>query len=693
MNSLKKKKQDILWGKKWRNLIQQKAIKEEMNKQLKASLEKQKQEEEEKECTFKPQTLWNQSFKKTISFVDEFFVKLKPYIEQQQAYLNQLKELERDDELFAQKIKASEEHTRINTNEELRTMLAKAVDKEIMESIIEGYKAVRTRGINKVKRERLDILSKMIKLERAYNCFMAKENVDKKDLGECGFDCDLAAKLRNDILKNSLCPNSLRDFARIRLEINQVLEEELHKRENEKESLFYSTKGDNNELSRSEADYTSRYAAFVNSSKETSQESIPCAGDNRVAGDGVISMGEPYQRKALAGGTATRLHDGSVEACVGGASIGVDLGGSFAGHPPQAWRSAPRVPPPEGCQVVTPTRNAANGGSAFYEDGQMNESRIGGREQRIGSHEPRIGSHEPLIGTHEPQGAMCEYTPQMENMSYYPISTVDAQKRSNKNVYLNSNYTAILKNEDAHKYVSSLQKDSSSVNVIIMNNSGAKSVISGGGTKQSSRGGSFANSPLRSGAYYYGRDEEKPTYMDLNHMNRSGNFDQAQQRRGSVSQGERPRNVSQGERPRNVSQGEKPRNVSQVGTHKGEFPSRSSMGGSGGMDGRSGMGGRVERKNTRYVDKNTYAMRNENNFYDVDGMKNKQEEGMHQMNPFYRNNLVHAAQQEEDILPVGVGEGRTTLGNSPHYTGDSRSQGGHPDRPLLRKIMDRFAIL
>ncbi|ETW38154.1 hypothetical protein PFTANZ_01150 [Plasmodium falciparum Tanzania (2000708)] len=42
MSSLKKKKQDILWSKKWRNLIQQKAIKEEMNKQLKASLEKHK---------------------------------------------------------------------------------------------------------------------------------------------------------------------------------------------------------------------------------------------------------------------------------------------------------------------------------------------------------------------------------------------------------------------------------------------------------------------------------------------------------------------------------------------------------------------------------------------------------------------------------------------------------------------------
>ncbi|CXI62507.1 conserved Plasmodium protein, unknown function [Plasmodium berghei] len=224
MNSLKKKKQNILWGKKWRNLIQQKAIKDEMNKQLKVSLEKQKQEEEEKECTFKPQTLWNQSFKKTISFVDEFFVKLKPYIEQQQMYLNHLKDLEVDDQIFAEKIK-----------EELRLMLSKAIDKEIMETIIEGYKGIRTRGMNKMKREKLDILSKMIKLEREYNCFMAKENVDKKDLEECGFDCDLAAKLRNDILKDSLCPNSLRDFAKIRQEINKVLEEELRIRENEKD--------------------------------------------------------------------------------------------------------------------------------------------------------------------------------------------------------------------------------------------------------------------------------------------------------------------------------------------------------------------------------------------------------------------------------------------------------------------------
>lgn len=216
MGSLKKQKQDLFWEKKWRNLIHQKAVKEEMNKQLKASLERQKREEEEKECTFKPQTLWNQSFRKTVSFVDEFFVKLQPYIEQQQRYLNQLKELDQEDKMFAEKVK-----------EELRSMLSKAVDREIMETIIEGYKGVRTRGMNKVKTEKLDILSKMIKLEREYNCFMARENVDKKDLEECGFDCDMAAKLRNTILKESLCPNSLRDFAKIRQEINLVLEEEL----------------------------------------------------------------------------------------------------------------------------------------------------------------------------------------------------------------------------------------------------------------------------------------------------------------------------------------------------------------------------------------------------------------------------------------------------------------------------------
>lgn len=544
MNSLKKKKQDILWGKKWRNLIQQKAIKEEMNKQLKASLEKQKQEEEEKECTFKPQTLWNQSFKKTISFVDEFFVKLKPYIEQQQAYLNQLKELERDDEIFAQKIK-----------EELRTMLAKAVDKEIMESIIEGYKGVRTRGINKVKRERLDILSKMIKLERAYNCFMAKENVDKKDLGECGFDCDLAAKLRNDILKNSLSPNSLRDFARIRMEINQVLEEELHKRENEKESLAYSPKGGNNELSRGEEDYTSRYAAFVNSSKETSQDSLTCASNNRMAEDGIIPMRESYERNyqgnAHTGGKSTTLHEGNLQACVEGTSS-ADLGGifsgDFAGPTPHAWTSSSRPPPPpEGCQVVAPTRNVANGGSAFYEDGQMDQPRIRG---------------------HERHGATYESTPPMEKNNY-TMSSLAAQKKRNKNVYLNSNYTAILKNEDAHKYVSSLQKDLSSVNVIIMNNNAAKSVISGGGSTNQSGRGSFANSPLKSLAYY-GR--EKPTYIDPNNMNKSGNFDPVQKRRGSVSQGERPRNVSQ------------------VGPHKGDFPS--------GVAPMAGMGWMAERPNT-----------------------------------------------------------------------------------------------
>ncbi|KJP87149.1 hypothetical protein AK88_03196 [Plasmodium fragile] len=599
MNSLKKKKQDILWGKKWRNLIQQKAIKEEMNKQLKASLEKQKQEEEEKECTFKPQTLWNQSFKKTISFVDEFFVKLKPYIEQQQAYLNQLKELDRDDEIFAQKIKAREKSTEgRNASEELRTMLARAVDKDIMESIIEGYKGVRTRGINKVKRERLDLLSKMIKLERAYNCFMAKENVDKKDLGECGFDCDLAAKLRNDILKNSLCPNSLRDFARIRLEINQVLEEELHKRENEKDSLMCPAQGDKNELSRSEEDDTRRYdVAFVNSSKETSQEDLTCAGDNTAAEEGSVLMaGEPYQRNGDVKEKATRLH------------------GHLAQPIPHAWRSVAGAPPHlDGCQVVTPIRTVATGNFAFREDGQMKEAGIRGNELK---------------------GATCEYTPPMEYINYTMGSSVDAQKRSNKNVYLNSNYTAILKNEEAHKYVSSLQKDLSSVNVIIMNNNAAQGV-----TMQSGRG-SFANSPLKNGPYY-GR--KMPTYMDPNNMNRAHNFDPMQQRRGIVVQG----------------------------------------------------GGSPERKNTRYVDKDIYTMRNGNNIYDLNGMKNKKEEIVfHKMNPFFRNNLVHGAQEEDD-LAVGVGRGeKSTLGTSLHLGGDFPNQGVvDPDKPLLRKIIDKFSIL
>ncbi|VWU52446.1 conserved protein, unknown function, partial [Hepatocystis sp. ex Piliocolobus tephrosceles] len=226
MNNIKKKKQDTLWGKKWRNLMKQKAIKDEMNRQMKESLEKQKQEEEEKECTFKPQTLWNENYKKTISFVDDFFKKLKPYIEQQQAYLNHLKELEHDDKIFAQKIK-----------EELRIMLSNATDKELMETIIEGYRGVRTRGINKVKKEKLDTLSRMIKLERQYNCFMAKENIDKKDIEECGFDCGLAVRLRNEIFKDSLCPYSLRDFAKIRQEINDILEEELKIKENEVEVI------------------------------------------------------------------------------------------------------------------------------------------------------------------------------------------------------------------------------------------------------------------------------------------------------------------------------------------------------------------------------------------------------------------------------------------------------------------------
>lgn len=45
-------------------------------------------------------------------------------------------------------------------------------------------------------------------------------------------------------------------------------------------------------------------------------------------------------------------------------------------------------------------------------------------------------------------------------------------------------------------------------------------------------------------------------------------------------------------------------------------------------------------------------MRSGNNFYDVDGMKNKNEQMVHQMNPFFRNNMVHAAQQH--VVPVAV---------------------------------------
>ncbi|GAW81403.1 hypothetical protein, conserved [Plasmodium gonderi] len=620
MNSLKKKKQDIIWGKKWRNLIQQKAIKEEMNKQLKASLEKQKQEEEEKECTFKPQTLWNQSFKKTVSFVDEFFVKLKPYIEQQQAYLNHLKELERDDEVFAQKIK-----------EELRTMLSKAVDKDTMESIIEGYKGVRTRGMNKVKREKLDILSKMIKLEREYNCFMARENVDKKDLEECGFDCDLAAKLRNDILKNSLCPNSLRDFAKIRLEINQVLEEELKKRENEKHALIHMHKESNQKilLQHNQDDFTNRYDSFVSTSKKGAQEkSTSYTNERKIVHvkDENVYTGKTYILCNEDNGASTRNR--SMESKKFNRGYNINTMEHVSNQSDENHTQECKIEETDLFQkgskvsMVHHNRNVTNDFPPIHSVNRqmdvLNRSAI------------------------QEEGTKLEHKLIIDRNINHAHNTpdIDIQKNNYRNVYLNSNYMEVLKNEDAHKYVCSLQKDLNSVNVIIMNNNRNKNSINTVPMRKHNSE-SVTDSCIKNGASYYG--EQDVLHMTEKNMNSSG-----MKKNGYSSE-----------------------DYKQKGYY---FEEKS-----------------IERKGTRYIDKNTYNIRNGNNFYDFDLKKNKKEKVAYEINPFYTNNMTTDARKNI----ISIENGNRALLNSALHPKDNC---GHPNipsndnKPLFSKIMAKFSI-
>ncbi|SPJ08999.1 conserved Plasmodium protein, unknown function [Plasmodium sp. DRC-Itaito] len=494
MSSLKKKKQDILWSKKWRNLIQQKAIKEEMNKQLKASLEKQKQEEEEKECTFKPQTLWNQSFKKTISFVDEFFVKLKPYIEQQQAYLNQLKELEYDDQMFSQKIK-----------EELRVMLSKAVDKEIMETIIEGYKGVRTRGINKVKREKLDILSKMIKLEREYNCFMARENVDKKDLEECGFDCDLAAKLRNDILKDSLCPNSLRDFAKIRQEINQVLEEELKLRESESATPGgdrYENRYDDKYDDKYEDKYDDKYEDKYDDKQNSCDETYYNTYDNNYLyeknnqgydinkiNNYLYNDSHTYMTKENSikqNKEISRNQHISKDPKIN--NIGEYL---ISNTNKGNERLNETINNDNRKEKIIKENNNSNNNNRNKDKNKNNLEHDHSENKHYKKNSNMINIHNNYnnvkenknisntnnnIKYNKEENKKGEFT-NLYNIVKKEFEISDnyneekcVQNNHNKNIYLNNNYMKILKNEEANKYISSLKKDVNSLNVIILNN-------------------------------------------------------------------------------------------------------------------------------------------------------------------------------------------------------------------------------
>ncbi|CRG97932.1 conserved Plasmodium protein, unknown function [Plasmodium gallinaceum] len=641
MSSLKKKKQDVLWEKKWRNLIHQKAIKEEMNKQLKASLERQKQEEEEKECTFKPQTLWNQSFKKTISFVDEFFVKLKPYIEQQQNYLNQLKELECEDKIFSQKVK-----------EELRIMLSKAVDKEIMETIIEGYKGVRTRGMNKVKREKLDILSKMIKLEREYNCFMARENVDKKDLEECGFDCDLAAKLRNDILKESLCPNSLRDFAKIRQEINHVLEEELKIRENQnllneinneyqlnKENVYVtgSNGNDSNIISEKSVD--------INNNKMLNNKNLKNIEINEK---------NKYNLKNSNNIVQITNEDNNIR----NTSKVYIL--SEAEGKNNIKKSVDQVICNHKCN-----------NSVYKED-------LTNFKQKI--YTPYIVEKDENYLSHNQNGSRkWEYT------NLYSINKQDLEKNTcfeksygynNKNIYLNSNYMKILKNEDANKYITSLQKDANSMNVIILNNNN--------NTNEKYNNSPINNSDRRNIVNCLNKN---PKYINENYIN-AENFKQGQKsyfldKNNYNIPNCLDANLLNKEKPKVIVESKNmylPHNTKKSGIFLGDI--KYSFQNNDKIYLRE-----YENKDTRYIDKNSYNIKNNNKFYDIypNNYKNEQ---IFNKNSFFTSNIndekkkVPLTSIDKEKLPYTIYFNKE----------DCEHKKLLKNKPIINKIIGNFPI-
>ncbi|KEG02727.1 hypothetical protein YYE_02559 [Plasmodium vinckei vinckei] len=681
MNSLKKKKQNILWGKKWRNLMQQKAIKDEMNKQLKVSLEKQKQEEEEKECTFKPQTLWNQSFKKTISFVDEFFVKLKPYIEQQQMYLNHLKELEVDDQIFAEKIK-----------EELRLMLSKAIDKEIMETIIEGYKGIRTRGMNKMKREKLDILSKMIKLEREYNCFMAKENVDKKDLEECGFDCDLAAKLRNDILKDSLCPNSLRDFAKIRQEINKVLEEELRIRENEKE--FVEEDAHSNEQISSYVEKNE-----ILSDNEELNNSVTIS-NNDIAGQVVENRNTIHDDTNNINGHKQNNYN-FINA---NTEIGINdkqnnntvymTGEYFLNRKEEKIINNLQTEYINGYNNINRSENghnninrSENGHNNINrsENGHNNINRSENEHAQIyyknNAHNIPYLSNNNLINNERKEIKRENGNTNIMNSSgNMKIQNNDWNKNSGihtKNVYLNENYMNMLNIQNGNEYVSSLKRDPNSMNVFITKNNGrnnkSQNYLNGAGNSNFGQ----ANE-LKYGNKYSGYTNEKEKYVKTNSntnqlqknkfMNK--NYNPVSFNFNQYTNNTQNKNMIKNKQiyiPQNINK----ENDIFINDSKLKYPNSLNNNNVYAQE-------NAQFKNTRYIDKNLYSIKNINKFYDFYNEKVTNIKGvstniptsdkiMYGLDTYYTNmnpkNKVMLPNLSENTSLPGNGYFRTNEGN------------------------------
>ncbi|EUD73262.1 hypothetical protein YYG_01299 [Plasmodium vinckei petteri] len=568
-----------------------------------------KTEEEEKECTFKPQTLWNQSFKKTISFVDEFFVKLKPYIEQQQMYLNHLKELEVDDQIFAEKIK-----------EELRLMLSKAIDKEIMETIIEGYKGIRTRGMNKMKREKLDILSKMIKLEREYNCFMAKENVDKKDLEECGFDCDLAAKLRNDILKDSLCPNSLRDFAKIRQEINKVLEEELRIRENEKEIV------------EEDAHSSEKISSYV--------EKNELLSDNEELNNSVTISNNDNAGQVVQNGNTINDDTNNINGYKqnnynfinANSEIGINdkhnnntvymTGEYFLNGKEEKTINNLQTEYINGYNHINRSENGHNNISRS-ENGHNNINRSENEHAQIyyknNAYNFPYAPNNNLINNERKEIKRENVNTNIMNSSgNMKTQNNDWNKNSGihtKNVYLNENYMNMLNIRNGNEYVSSLKKDPNSMNVFITKNNGrnnkSPNYLNGAGNSNFGQ----ANE-LKYGNKYSGYTNEKEKYVKTN-----SNTNQLQKNRfmnknynpvsfnfNQYTNNPQNKNMIKNKQmyiPQNINK----ENDIFINDSKLKYPNNLNNNNMYAQE-------NAQFKNTRYIDKNLYSIKNVNKFYD-----------------------------------------------------------------------------
>ncbi|KNC35820.1 hypothetical protein PFLG_00714 [Plasmodium falciparum RAJ116] len=329
----------------------------------------------------------------------------------------------------------------------------------------------------------------MIKLEREYSCFMARENVDKKDLEECGFDCDLAAKLRNDILKDSLCPNSLRDFAKIRQEINQVLEEELKLRESES-----ATPGGNKYDNKSDDTCDDKKDSYDVTYYNTHDDNYLYEKNNQgydinKINNYLYNNSHTYMTKENVikqNKEISRNQHISKDSQIN--SMGEYLISNTN----------------KGNETLNETINKDNKKEKIIKENNNNNNNISNNNNKknnlehdhnknkhykknsnminIQNNYNNVKENNNILNTNNNIKYNKEENKNGEFTNLYNIVKKEfeisdnyneekcIQNNHNKNIYLNNNYMKILKNEEANKYISSLKKDVNSLNVIILNN-------------------------------------------------------------------------------------------------------------------------------------------------------------------------------------------------------------------------------